>query len=179
MRRIVFCRLIVTIATVLLPCLAAVAEDAFTLTSSDFQPGGSVPARFSCDAAGDSPALHWTAPPKGTHSFALVVRDPDAPRGTFIHWVLYNLPAPARSLPRKLATAALLPDGSRQGVNSARSTGYIGPCPPPGPAHHYIFTLYALDTEAPLPPGATEHELMQAIQGHVRATAELTGLYQH
>lgn len=160
-------------------CASARAEQAFTLSSSDFQPGTGIPARFSCDATGDSPALHWSAPPNGTRSFALVLRDPDAPHGTYIHWVLYNLPAHLRSLPPKLPPAERLPNGARQGLNSAQSTGYTGPCPPPGPTHHYVFTLYALDTELQLAPEVTEPKLMQSLRGHVRATAQLTGLYRH
>ncbi len=148
------------------------------LTTSAFEPGSDIPARFTCDGRDVSPALTWTAPPDGTESFALIVDDPDAPRKTWVHWVLYDLPATARGLPEAVARDGALPSGARQGRNDFGHVGYGGPCPPPGPAHRYCFTLYALDTKLPLPAGATRAHLDRAMRGHVLAHAELTGRYR-
>lgn len=180
MHRLVDLSLAILAAVFLLGSGSIIAQaPPFTLLSPDFEANSPIPAHSSCDGRNDSPALHWTAPPTGTQSFALVLRDPDAPRGTFIHWVLWNIPASARSLPRQITPTAALPDGARQGMNSARTTGYTGPCPPHGPVHHYNFTLYALDTKVTLGATTTEQDLMRTLAGHIRATTTLTGLYQH
>src|SRR6185312_15402458 len=120
----------------------------FTLTSSAFRQGGSIPSRFTCDGAGSAPPLAWSGAPAGTKSFALIADDPDAPdpkapKTTWVHWVLYDIPASATSLP-KAATSETLPPGTREGVNDWRRTGYGGPCPPIG-RHRYFHKLYALD----------------------------------
>ena len=174
-----FPRLAALAASAVFLMVSAGAQARFSLSSPEFQPGASIPVPCSCDGGDHSPALYWSSPPAGVKSYALVVRDPDAPRGTFIHWVLYGIPASAHSLAPQLATTPQLLDGSRQGLNSARTPGYMGPCPPPGPVHHYIFTLYALDAVLPLHAGLTEKQLMQSLQGHVLGTAQLTGLYRH
>jgi hypothetical protein len=145
------------------------------LTSTSFQEGSRIPAKFTCNGAGISPQLTWSAPPAGTVSFALIVTDPDAPRGTFVHWVLYDLPAETRALPEGLPRQ--LADGGRQGRNDFGDLGYGGPCPPPGSPHHYIFTLYALDAKLNLPVGATRAQVEAALQGHILAQGELVGLY--
>ena len=147
------------------------------LTTTSFE-GSQIPARFTCSGAGTSPQLAWSAPPAATVSFALIVTDPDAPRGTFVHWVLYDLPAGTRALPEGLPAQGQLADGSRQGRNDFGSIGYGGPCPPRGPAHHYIFTLYALDAKLNLAVGATRAQMETAMQGHILAQGELIGLYQ-
>lgn len=149
------------------------------LSSPSLQPGVSIAPLHSCDARNLSPALRWHYGPYGTRSFALVLRDPDAPGGTFIHWVLYNLPASTRSLPEGLSTTPQLPGGALQGTNDFGRTGYAGPCPPHGQSHRYIFTLYALDNDLRLSPGAHESDLIRAMQGHILATGQLMGRFQH
>jgi hypothetical protein len=151
-------------------------EQRMKLATSSFE--GQIPGKFTCDGEEISPQLAWSAPPAGTASFALLVTDPDAPRGVFTHWVLYNLPATTRSLPEGVATRGELSDGSRQGRNGFGGFGYGGPCPPGGSPHHYIFTLYALDTRLNLPAGATRAQVEEAMQGHTLARGELIGLYR-
>jgi Raf kinase inhibitor-like YbhB/YbcL family protein len=146
------------------------------LTSTSFQ--GQIPAKYTCSGAGLSPQLAWSAPPARTASLALIVTDPDAPRGTWVHWVLYNLPAGTRALPEGLPALGQLPDGALQGRNDFGEIGYGGPCPPPGPPHHYIFTLYALDVKLNLPVGATRAQVEAALQGHILASGRLVGIYQ-
>ena len=148
------------------------------LSSTSFQNGSRIPAKFTCNGAGISPQLAWSAPPAGTASFALIVTDPDAPRRTFVHWVLYDLPAAAQALPEGLPGLGQLSNGARQGRNDFGEIGYGGPCPPPGSPHHYILTLYALDATLNLPVGATRAQVEAAMQGHVLAKGELIGLYQ-
>lgn len=147
------------------------------LTSISFQ-GSQIPAKFTCSGAGVSPQLAWSTPPAGTASLALIVADPDAPRGTFVHWVLYDLPAETRALPEGLPGLGQLTDGSRQGRTDFGEIGYGGPCPPPGSPHHYHFTLYALDTKLNLAVGATRAQVEAAMQGHILARGELIGLYK-
>jgi Raf kinase inhibitor-like YbhB/YbcL family protein len=127
-----------------------------------------------------SPQLSWSAPPEGTQSFALVVVDRDSPFGwNFVHWVLYDLPADKHELPESIAKQEQLPDGSHQGRNGYDKIGYVGPCPPGHSFHRYIFRLFALDTKLNLPGGASKKQLMKAIEGHVLASGELTGKFQH
>jgi Raf kinase inhibitor-like YbhB/YbcL family protein len=154
------------------------AAMAFSLSSSAFEQGAAIPRRHTCDAGDESPPLAWHDSPSGTKAFALVVDDPDAPAGTWVHWVLYDLPGSTQELPAHVSGAETLPGGGRQGVNDFRRTGYGGPCPPPGKPHRYAFHLYALDAPAGLPARATKAQLLAAIQGHVLGTAELTGTYQ-
>jgi Raf kinase inhibitor-like YbhB/YbcL family protein len=148
------------------------------LTSTSFQAGSQIPAKFTCSGAGISPQLAWSAPPAGTVSFALIVTDPDAPGQTFVHWVLYGLPAETRALPEALPGIGQLADGGRQGRNDFGDLGYGGPCPPPGSPHHYVFTLYALDAKLNLPVGATRAQVEAAMQGHILASGELIGVYR-
>ena len=149
---------------------------AFELTSSVFAQGEPIPVKYTCDGEDVSPPLEWGDPPQGTESFALVNDDPDAPVGTWDHWILYNLPPEARSLPEAVPSDAELPDGSQHGQNSWRRLGYGGPCPPSG-THRYFFTLYALDTSLDLASNANKKQLLQAMEGHVLAQAELMGVY--
>ncbi len=153
--------------------LAIGATASLGLASSSFEAGGSIPKKYSCQGSDVSPELHWDAPPQKTASLALVVEDPDAPGGTFVHWVLYGLPASARSL----ASGASLPAGAKHGSNDFGRKGYGGPCPPPGPAHHYHFLLYALDRVIDLPAGASASDLRDAMQGHILAQGELLGTF--
>ncbi len=148
------------------------------LTSTAFDPGANIPKKFTCDGPDVSPALAWTDAPAGTQSFALIVDDPDAPVSTWVHWVLYDLPANARELAEGVPKQEELPSGARQGRNDFRKIGYGGPCPPPGPAHRYFFKLYALDSKTSLKPGATKADLQKAMKGHILAEAELMGRYQ-
>ena len=147
------------------------------LTSPGFS--GTIPDRYaSCPGLSNvSPALTWDAPPHATRSFALIVSDPDAPMGTFTHWLLWNLPAAARSLPESVPTQPMLPNGARQGRNDFGGLGYGGPCPPRGSTHHYIFDLYALDAALTLAPGASRRQLLHALQGHIVASGKLTARY--
>ena len=147
------------------------------LKSPDFSSGASIPKQFSCDGADISPALAWNDPPAATQSFALIADDPDAPVGTWVHWVLFDLPANARSLPQNVPKQEQLADGSRQGRNDFRKIGYSGPCPPPGKPHRYFFKLYALDTKLNLQPGATKKDVERAMRGHILAQGEWMGRY--
>jgi Raf kinase inhibitor-like YbhB/YbcL family protein len=151
----------------------------FTLASPAFQNGDTIPRIYTCEGANKSPPLDWTAPPPHAMSFALIVEDPDAPAGTFIHWVLYDLPASAASLPEEVPKAADLAQlgGAKQGRTGFGTVGYGGPCPPPGPAHHYHFRLFALSAKLGLAAGATRDQVVAAMRGHEIGRAELVGLY--
>jgi Raf kinase inhibitor-like YbhB/YbcL family protein len=150
---------------------------AFQLTSTAFGAGQPIPARYTCTGQDISPPLSWTDPPQGTRSLALILDDPDAPSGTFVHWVIFNLPPTSRALYESISPKQTeLPDGSRQGSSSSKRTGYGGPCPPSG-THRYFFRLYALDTMLDLPAGATKDQVLKAAQGHIVAQAELMGTY--
>lgn len=148
----------------------------FQMTSTAFAQGGVIPRQYTCDGKDMSPPLQWGEPPAGTRSFALICDDPDAPAGIWVHWVLYNMPAAARSLPEALPATAELPDGSRHGQNSWRRLGYGGPCPPSG-THRYVFKLYALGTVLDIKPGANKQQLLKAMEGHILGQAELMGTY--
>jgi Raf kinase inhibitor-like YbhB/YbcL family protein len=153
-------------------------EDAMTLelTSPAFAQGQPIPVKYTCKGEDISPALAWGDPPAGTQSFALIMDDPDAPVGTWVHWVLFNIPASARGLPEAFPADASLPDGSLSGKNSWGRTGYGGPCPPSG-THRYFFKLYALDETLAINPGADKGELEKAMVGHILASAELMGTF--
>jgi Raf kinase inhibitor-like YbhB/YbcL family protein len=146
----------------------------FQLTSSAFAVGQPIPAQYTCRGKDISPPLNWSAPPTATKSLALACDDPDAPAGDWVHWIIFNLPADARSLSEGMPTDAQLPDGSRQGVNGWRKTGYRGPCPPSG-THRYFFKLYALDAQLSLAAGTDKQQLLKVMQGHILAQAELMG----
>ena len=147
------------------------------LKSSAFSDGFPIPVDYTGDGANASPPLAWSDPPAGTQSFALVCDDPDAPHGTFTHWVLYNLPAAARELSPDVRPDFTLSNGARQGMNDFGRIGYGGPAPPPGPAHRYFFKLYALDGVLGLAPGATKQQLLDAMQGRQLAEGRLVGAY--
>lgn len=144
----------------------------FELRSADFSNGSTIPQQFTCVGADISPALEWSAPPANTQSFALIVDDPDAPVGNWVHWVLYNLPAALHSLPQNFPKSEKASDGTLQGRNDFGKIGYGGPCPPPGKVHRYFFKLYALDTPLTLKPGASRKDLERAVQSHILAQAE-------
>jgi Raf kinase inhibitor-like YbhB/YbcL family protein len=152
---------------------------AFQITTTAFRDGSSIPKKFSCDGPDVSPALSWGDPPAGTRSLAIIADDPDAPAGTWVHWVLYDLPADTRKLPEGVAKDRELPNGALQGRNDFGKIGYNGPCPPRGSEHRYFFKLYALDSRTGLKAGATKSELERAMKGHVLAQAQLIGKFQH
>ncbi len=142
-----------------------------------FAAGERIPRRYTGDGEDVPPQIHWDGIPEGTKSFALICSDPDAPLGTFIHWVVYNIPKTARSLPEALPPKGQLEDGTRQGVNSFQRIGYNGPKPPPGKSHRYFFRVYALDDTINLAPGASAGKLQEAMAGHILAEGELMGIY--
>jgi Raf kinase inhibitor-like YbhB/YbcL family protein len=149
-----------------------------SLQSNAFVHEGDMPRKYTCDGTDVSPALAWNDPPAGTQSFSLIMDDPDAPAGTWVHWVMYDLPAHARELPEGVPKEKELKDASRQGRNDFSRLGYGGPCPPRGPAHRYFFKLYALDARLALPPGASKADLEKAMKGHILAQAQLMGRYK-
>lgn len=151
---------------------------AFELRSSCFGENGTIAKKYTCDGSDVSVPLNWTDPPEGTKSLALVVDDPDAPSGTFVHWVLYDLPGDTQRLVEDIPAKRVLDNGAKQGVNDFHKIGYGGPCPPRGPAHRYVFRLYALNHVTGLQPGSTKQQLLRVIKGHILAEAQLTGIYE-
>jgi len=149
-----------------------------TLTSPAFAPGKPIPARYSCEGLDLSPPLRWSQPPSGTRSLVLICEDPDAPTGTWVHWVLFNLSPSLRELPEGVPPLKVVLEKARQGKNDFGRLGYGGPCPPPGKPHRYFFRLYALDTQIQLPPGTEKPELLRAMEDHILAEGELMGIYQ-
>ncbi len=144
--------------------------------STSFTNGGAIPRRFTCDGDDTSPGLDWSKTPPGTRSFALVMHDPDAPVD-FTHWLAWDIPANVHELKAGASSDDAMPRGSAEGLNGFRRVGYAGPCPPPGKPHHYVFTLYALDVNVHLEPGATRAELEAAIRGHILAEGRMVGVY--
>ncbi len=151
---------------------------AFDLTSSAFKAGQSIPIQFTCDGQQVSPPLVWSGAPPQTATFALIAHDPDAPRGTFTHWVLFNIPGDVDHLDEQVPPVPVLDNGAVQGRNDFGGVGYGAPCPPMGAPHRYRFTLYALDTRLPLPDGASRQQVPDAMRGHILALAQLVGTYQ-
>ncbi len=162
----------------IVPPEAGAGGAAWELKSTAFSAGGDIPQKFSCDGEDVSPALTWSDPPAGTESMALIADDPDAPMGTWVHWVAYDLPAEARRLPERVARRNEIQGGGRQGVNDFPTIGYRGPCPPAGKPHRYFFKLYALDRKLNLKAGASKQDVEKAMQGHILGKAELVGRYQ-
>ena len=150
---------------------------AFAISSTGFANGSDIPRRFTCDGADVSPELSWIEPPPGTQSFAVIAEDPDAPSGTWTHWVLFDLPATANSLAEGITRVDELPGGERQGRNDFRRIGYNGPCPPPGQPHRYFFRIFALQGKLDLKPGASRQEVDQAMRSLVLGQAEWMGKY--
>ena len=152
-------------------------SEGFNIRAESFRAGADIPRKFSCQGSDASPALLWTEPPAGTQSLALIADDPDAPAGTWVHWVLYDLPSSVRRLSEAISPSEEVAGGGRQGVNDFGKLGYGGPCPPPGKAHRYFFKIYALDKRLDLKAGATKSDLERAMNGHVLAKAEVMGRY--
>jgi Raf kinase inhibitor-like YbhB/YbcL family protein len=148
------------------------------VTSPAFTEGQPIPSKYTCEGQDVSPPLRWDNAPSAAKAFALICEDPDAPAGTWVHWVLYNLPASAASLQEGMSKSAALADGSRQGLNDFRKTGYNGPCPPAGAAHRYYFNVYALDASVSLPSRAKKADLAKAMEGHIVAEGTLMGTYR-
>lgn len=152
-----------------------------TITSAVFQNQKPIPVEFTCKGQNVSPPLSWEGVPENTRSFALIADDPDAPMGTWVHWVIYNIPADAKALPSGVAKVAKPnePAGAIQGVNSSRRLGYAGPMPPPGHGpHRYFFKLYALDIQLPAKTDLDKAGLEKEMKGHILAQGELMGTYE-
>jgi Raf kinase inhibitor-like YbhB/YbcL family protein len=147
------------------------------ITSSAFAEGGMIPVKYTCDGQDISPPLEWRNAPSGAKSFALISDDPDAPVGTWVHWVAYNIPPDVNKLGENVKAEKEFKDGMRQGNNDWPKIGYGGPCPPGG-THRYYFKLYALDAMLALKPGATKAQLLQAMKGHILAETQLMGKYR-
>ena len=172
--------LIFTVAVALVGANVSLAKGSsakLELKTTAFRPGGTIPAQFTCSGENISPTLSWSPPPPGTRSFVLVVDDPDAPAGTWVHWVVYNLPPTARGLPEHAPSGEVIGGGGMQGVNDFPTDGYSGPCPPPGKPHRYFFRLYALDTTLNLRAPVHRRDIDFAMKGHVLAKAELVGMF--
>jgi Raf kinase inhibitor-like YbhB/YbcL family protein len=148
------------------------------ITSSSFAEGEPIPSKYTCDGENISPPLSWEKTPAGTKSSALICDDPDAPVGTWVHWVLYDLPGTITELREGTETKEELLSGGRQGRNDFKQIGYGGPCPPKGGPHRYYFKIYALDRELNLKSGATKSEVENAMKGHILAEGKLMGTYQ-
>ena len=147
------------------------------VSSMAFTNGGTIPEKYTCDGQNVSPALSWSGIPQGTKTIALIYEDPDAPMRTWVHWVLYNLPADITHLMEGTPNHEVLDDGANQGKNDFHKIGYGGPCPPRGSTHRYFFKVYALDSEIKLDGGATKKELVKAMAGHILAEGQLMGKY--
>jgi Raf kinase inhibitor-like YbhB/YbcL family protein len=149
----------------------------FSLTSPAFKEGESVPSEYSCDGLDQSPGLQWSGVPIGTSSLALIMDDPDAPGGIWVHWILFNIPGEVASLPASIPSEAVLADGSTHGANSWGRTDYDGPCPPRG-MHRYFFRLYALDSYLTIPEGSPVETVNATMEGHILGEASLMGTYE-
>jgi len=150
---------------------------AFELSSPAFRNGEPIPPRHTCEGEDLSPPLHWGVPPAATKSFVIIADDPDAPVGTWVHWVIYDIPLDLRGLMEGIPAKDHLPNGALQGLNDFKRIGYGGPCPPPGKPHRYYFKLYALDVALSLKSRATKAQVLEACKGHVLAEASLMGRF--
>jgi Raf kinase inhibitor-like YbhB/YbcL family protein len=153
-----------------------VTPSTLTITSRSFPSGGTIPIDFTCDGADRSPQLTWSAPPRGTQSFAIIASDPDAQSGDFTHWVAFNLPGDTLSLPESADLAAI---GAAAGLNDFKQAAYGGPCPPKYEIHHYAFRVFALDTRIDVPPGSSRESVESAMNGHVLGHGTLVGTFSH
>ncbi|MCH8306351.1 MAG: YbhB/YbcL family Raf kinase inhibitor-like protein [Candidatus Marinimicrobia bacterium] len=148
-----------------------------TISSTAFSEGERIPDKYTCEGEDISPQLTWRDAPEGTKSFSLICDDPDAPMGTWDHWLIYNIPADSEGLSEAVPTDESLTDGSKQGLNSWEKKSYGGPCPPPGDPHRYFFKLYALDTMLTLTGDVNKSTLENAMQEHILAEAQLMGTF--
>jgi Raf kinase inhibitor-like YbhB/YbcL family protein len=150
---------------------------AIIISSTAFTDGDMIPRDYTCDGKDISPPLAWTGVPEGTKSLAMICDDPDAPMGTWVHWVLFNIPATVNGLSQNIPSDEVLENGAIHGINDFRRLGYGGPCPPGG-THRYYFKIYALDTELSLEPGINKAKLLKAMDGHIIAEGQLMGRYK-
>jgi len=146
------------------------------IMSAAFEDGGEIPEKYTCDSEDVSPPLEWTEVPEDTKTLALICDDPDAPMGTWVHWVVFDIPGDTAKLPERIPPERKLENGAIQGMNDFNKIGYGGPCPPSG-THRYFFKIYALDTKLDLPSGATKNHVMLSMEGHVLDEAHLMGTY--
>lgn len=162
-------------------CYAAsdvdVAAGELTVTSHAFEQGGMIPAKYTCDGANVSPSLRWAGAPQGTQSFAIIADDPDAPTGTWVHWVLFDLPPTVDMIPEGVPPIRKLANAEKHGISDFKKYGYGGPCPPTG-THRYYFKVYALDQMLQLDSDVTKDTLLEAMEGHILAKGELMGRYE-
>ncbi len=156
----------------------ASAHMSFELTSPAFTSGAAIPRQYTCEGTDESPELKWGQPPQGTLAFAVVMHDPDAPVGDWVHWVAWNIPATSHGMATNFPRQEQFADGTRQGRNDFHKIGYNGPCPPPGKTHRYFFRLYAVDKSLELAAGASRFQLDSAMKGHTLAEAEYMGSYR-
>ena len=147
------------------------------IRSSAFKEGAFIPGKYTCDGMDDSPPLEWSQVPDGTETFALICDDPDAPVGTWVHWVIFNIPGDVRELTEEITPRDVLENGATHGRNDFRNLGYGGPCPPRG-THRYYFKIYALDTKLDVGAGISKKELIRAMEGHILAEGQLMGKYK-
>ena len=152
------------------------ATPGIRLASAAFTEGQTIPRQYTCDGVNISPPLEWTGLPKSAKTIAIIADDPDAPAGTWVHWVIYNLPADTMGMIENLPMTEDVKGGGLQGKNDFEKIGYGGPCPPTG-RHRYFFKLYAIDDELPLKGGATKSDVEKAMEGHILAQAQLMGTY--
>lgn len=145
--------------------------------SSAFRAGEAIPTRYTCDGEDLSPALSWSEPPAGSQSLVVICDDPDAPVGTWVHWVLFNIPPTTRSLPEGVPADPAVAGVGTHGSNSWHRLGYGGPCPPAKSTHRYYFKVYALDTHLALKAGADRQAVEKAMKGHILAEGQLMGRY--
>lgn len=152
-------------------------EMGIKISSAAFKNDGLIPAKYTCDGEDISPPLRWEGVPAGAKSIAIICDDPDAPMGTFVHWVLFNLPADTKELAENIPADKTIPNGAKQGTSDFGRIGYGGPCPPSG-THRYFFKIYALDKEVDLPAGVNKRQLVKAMEGHILGEGQLIGKYK-
>lgn len=157
---------------------SAAARADMAIRCPAFVNNATIATQYACTGADKSPPLKWSGVPDGTKTLALIVEDPDAPGGTFIHWVAYDIPPSGAGLESGITPGETVPGGGKQGMNGFRKTGYNGPCPPPGSPHHYHFRLFALDEAVNPQTPVTASALEDAMKGHIKASAELVGIFQ-
>jgi len=148
-----------------------------TVSSPAFEEGGMIPSEYTCDGENMSPPIHWEGIPEEAKSIAVISDDPDAPVGTWVHWVIWNIPHDSNGLAKKLLKEKVLPNGTKQGINDFGKYGYGGPCPPSG-THRYYFKVYALDIKLEISNNSKKKDLLKAMDGHILAEGELMGRYK-
>ncbi|EEF57031.1 YbhB/YbcL family Raf kinase inhibitor-like protein [Pedosphaera parvula] len=172
------CFLLLNLASLAVCAAEEQGTNTLKLSSASFSDGQPIPEKYTCEGKNFSPPLSWNGGVPGTKTFALTCVDPDAPGGTWTHWIIYNLPENVTELPENISKVEAPPSGGRQGVNSFHKVGYSGPCPPRGQTHHYIFEVYALNEQLQLKSKASRKDFEAAIKGHVLARGRLVGTYQ-